>query len=294
MCKIACLLWISFNFCFVAWAGPAKWTSGSDIIGATPQEAAQADASVRGSSLDFNGSCNAITALYYSCGFNWNANSANTLNPDAHPGQYAGQLQYVAFCSNQINVYIYNGVAWCDDANIQISLTSPTESKPSDTVGANDITLSANVASGTTPKSGVTVSFTADVTPNSGGHDHHSVARPKGTLSIAQGTTDANGQIQFTFKASEVAGIHTIKATCTTCSNSPATKEVQVKVPGLLPISPNPPLAVDGTYAYALTSVDKTHQGNGRYHANQYPESVTSSSSNRCQPEYLSYLRNIS
>jgi hypothetical protein len=41
-------------------------------------------------------------------------------------------------------------------------------------------------------------------------------------------------------------------------------------VPDLLPISPNPPQNTDGSYVYALTSVDKTHQGNGRYHHNQY------------------------
>jgi hypothetical protein len=40
----------------------------------------------------------------------------------------------------------------------------------------------------------------------------------------------------LTFTAPEVAGIHTIKATCTTCSNSPATKEIQVKVPDLVNI----------------------------------------------------------
>lgn len=41
-------------------------------------------------------------------------------------------------------------------------------------------------------------------------------------------------------------------------------------MPDLLPISPNAPQNADGTFVYALTSVDKTHQGNGRYHHNQY------------------------
>lgn len=57
---------------------------------------------------------------------------------------------------------------------------------------------------------------------------------------------------------------------CAVCSNSPVSKEIQVRVPDLLPISPNPPQNADGTFVYALTSVDKTHQGNGRYHHNQY------------------------
>lgn len=67
-----------------------------------------------------------------------------------------------------------------------------------------------------------------------------------------------------------MAGIHTVKATCATCSNSPAAKEIQVKVPDLLPISPNPPQNADGSYVYALTSVDKIHAGEGLYHKNQY------------------------
>ena len=114
------------------------------------------------------------------------------------------------------------------------------------------------------------VSFSVEVTPNSGGHEHHDANRPKGSLSGTQGITDANGEVRLTFTAPEVAGIHTIKANCSNCSNSPATKEIQVKVPELLPISPNPPQNADGSYVYALTSVDKIHAGNGRYHKNQY------------------------
>lgn len=41
-------------------------------------------------------------------------------------------------------------------------------------------------------------------------------------------------------------------------------------MPDLLPISPNGPQNPDRTFVYALTSVDITHQGNGRYHHNQY------------------------
>ena len=114
------------------------------------------------------------------------------------------------------------------------------------------------------------MSFSVDVMSNSGGHDHHNAQRHKGTLSLNSGITDANGELKIKFSASEIAGIHTIKATCATCSNSPVTKEIQVKVPDLLPISPNGPQNADSTFVYALTSVDQTHQGNGRYHHNQY------------------------
>ena len=114
------------------------------------------------------------------------------------------------------------------------------------------------------------LSFSVDVTANSGGHEHHSDARPKGTLSGVQGTTDANGEVKVTFKAPEFAGIHTVKAACSTCANGSAIKELNVKVPDLLPVSPSPPQNADGSFIYALTSVDKIHEGSGRYHKNQY------------------------
>jgi hypothetical protein len=84
------------------------------------------------------------------------------------------------------------------------------------------------------------------------------------------GNTDANGEVRFNLKAPDVAGIHTVSAICNTCTNKAASKDMQVKVPDLLAISPNPPQNMDGTFTYALTSVDKTHAGNGRYHHNQY------------------------
>ncbi|UUZ63118.1 hypothetical protein LP417_25965 [Polaromonas sp. P1-6] len=114
------------------------------------------------------------------------------------------------------------------------------------------------------------VSFSVEVTPNSGGHEHHDANRPKGSLSGTQGVTDANGEVRLTFTAPEMAGIHTVKANCSNCTNSPATKEIKVKVPDLVPISPDPPKAADGSFLYALTSVDKIHQGTARYHVGQY------------------------
>lgn len=153
---------------------------------------------------------------------------------------------------------------------LEITVTSPTETRPAGTGGSSDLKLTAKVTQGNNAKPGVAVSFSASVLPNSGGHEHDDPYRPKGIVDPVNGTTDSNGEIMVKFKAPEVAGIHTIKATCATCSNSPATKEIQVKVPDLLPISPNAPQNTDGTFVYALTSVDKTHQGNGRYHLNQY------------------------
>ena len=128
----------------------------------------------------------------------------------------------------------------------------------------------ARVTTNGQPKVGLPISFAVEVTPNSGGHEHHDINRPKGKLSAVQGTTDANGEVKLTFTAPEVAGIHTVKATCATCSNTSASREIQVKVPDLVPISPSPPVNADGSYAYALTSVDGIHAGAGRYHKNQY------------------------
>ena len=107
---------------------------------------------------------------------------------------------------------------------------------PMGTGGNSTTELIAKVVQATTPKAGVAVQFTAEVTDKSGGHDHSDASRPKGKLSIAQGTTDANGEVKVIFTAPQIAGIHTIKATCVNCTNSPASAEIKVKVPELLNI----------------------------------------------------------
>ncbi len=93
--------------------------------------------------------------------------------------------------------------------------------------------LVAKVVEGTTPKAGVAVQFTTDLTANSGGHDHDA-DRPKGAVTPASGVTDANGEVRFRFNATEVSGIHGVTATCNTCSNKTAAEKVTVKVPNLV------------------------------------------------------------
>lgn len=115
-------------------------------------------------------------------------------------------------------------------------ISGQSETRPKGTAGATAVALTAKVSSGTTPKVGVPISFSVEVTPNSGGHDHHDINRPKAKLSAVQGTTDANGEVRLTFTAPEAAGIHTVRATCASCSNSPAVKEIKVKVPDLIQI----------------------------------------------------------
>lgn len=154
--------------------------------------------------------------------------------------------------------------------DLRIALTGGEEVRPLGTGGMASVTLIARVTDATTPKAGVLVDFSVGVTGNSGGHEHDDPSRPRGSLSVVGGATDANGEIKVTFSAPEVAGVHTVKAACGRCTNNAVTKEVKVKVPDLLPVSPNAPQNADSTFVYALTSVDKTHQGNGRYHHNQY------------------------
>ena len=118
----------------------------------------------------------------------------------------------------------------------------------------------AKVTENGSPKTGVAVTFKVDVVPMTGGHGHHDANRPKGSVP-ASGVTDANGEIKLTFKASEVAGSHNITATCDSCSNKTVDKKVDVRVPDLAPISPNPSQNADGSYQYAFTAVDPGHVG---------------------------------
>lgn len=137
--------------------------------------------------------------------------------------------------------------------------------------GKSTLELIAKVMEGSTPKAGVAVTFKVDVVPMTGGHGHHDANRPKGSVP-ASGVTDANGEIKLTFRASEVAGSHNITATCDSCSNKTADKKVDVRVPDLAPIAPNPPKNADGSYQYTFTAVDPGHVGSsgGRQRGEYY------------------------
>lgn len=193
----------------------------------------------------------------------------NTFFPDKNP-HYNGHYELVtSFTTQKLTCYCLN-----NDCNVRPTLSllsvSSLDPLPKGISGKDSSDFVAKINDGTRPKAGVAIQFTVVVTAGSGGHDHHDPSRPHGTLSALQGTSDANGEVKITFTAPQVAGIHTIKATCSTCSNSSVSQEIKVKVPDLVPISPNSPINADGTYAYALTSVDTIHAGEGRYHKNQY------------------------
>ena len=150
-----------------------------------------------------------------------------------------------------------------DTPTSALALTGPAETRPTGTGGTSEIALTAKVTEGTAAKAGVLLSFAVSVTANSGGHDHDSASRPKGALTkdkvaLVQATSDANGEVKFSFKAPEVAGTHTIKVTCATCSNSPVVKEVQVKVPGLVEM----PVDTKSPPSYTLVGQTGSHASN--------------------------------
>jgi hypothetical protein len=115
-----------------------------------------------------------------------------------------------------------------------LSLFGAEQVWPEGTVASTTV-LIAKVAQAGIPQSGVPLRFTVDVKPNSGGHEHaHDATREKGTLTPSEGVTNVNGELAIKFQAPKAAGIHTIKATCPSCSNKEVSKEIQVKVPGLI------------------------------------------------------------
>lgn len=130
-----------------------------------------------------------------------------------------------------VRIYLFNVLN--NTKPLQLAVTGLAETRPAGTGGSSTVTLVAKVTSGSTPKPGVGLGFSVEVTSNSGGHDHDS-SRPKGALSATQGVTDANGEFKLSFQAPEVSGTHTIKANCATCSKPVVSKEIQVKVPNLV------------------------------------------------------------
>ena len=157
-----------------------------------------------------------------------------------------------------------DAVDLCTTASITLTLTplpqTPPDPRPAGTGGKSTLELKATVTENGSPKKDVAVTFKVDVVPMTGGHGHHDANRPKGEVTPS-GKTDVNGEIKLMFQASEVAGSHTITATCNDCSNKTVNKNVDVRVPNLQPLSPNPQQNSDGKYLYALTAKDPTHVG---------------------------------
>lgn len=109
--------------------------------------------------------------------------------------------------------------------------------------GAPVTTLRARVTCAGQPAGGKQITLTADVTAYSGGHQHDQGRRPQhtGTVSFnGSDTTDANGEVAFTFTAPAPAGDHTITARCTDGNCGTATGSVWVGIQGLIPIGVGP------------------------------------------------------
>ena len=159
-------------------------------------------------------------------------------------------------------------VAGCKttEKKLFVTLTSapnqtPPDPRPVNTGGRSTLELIAKVTENGNPKAGVAVTFEVEVVAKSGGHGHHDASRPKGKVIASENKTDAKGEIKLTFNASDVAGSHTITATCDSCSNKFVENKVDVKVPDLAPISPNASKNADGSSQYAFTAKDPTHIG---------------------------------
>lgn len=105
--------------------------------------------------------------------------------------------------------------------------------------------LIAKVTENGSPKQGVAMTFKVEVKEGSGEHgvtggavhDHKGRQKDHSGTVPASGKTGADGTFNLTFKAPILAGTHTITATCDTCSNKTATKDVRVLVPDLVALS---------------------------------------------------------
>ena len=138
----------------------------------------------------------------------------------------------------------------CPIAAAAITLTpapnqSPPDPRPKGTEGKDPKSheLIAKVMEGSTPKAGVAVTFKVDVKEGSGEHsvtsngDHVHANRPKGKITPLTEKTNTSGEIRIKFESADPAGTHIVTATCETCSNKSATKDVKVLVPDLVELT---------------------------------------------------------
>ena len=161
--------------------------------------------------------------------------------------------------------------AGCGDNALQLSLTpapnqTPPNPRPKGTEGKDPKSstheLIAKVTENGNPKAGVAVSFGVEVEANSGGHDHHDASRPKGEVKANSLTTDAKGEIKVTFQASQIAGKHVVAAVCSSCTNTSVTKNVDVKVPDLIPMQADSSVPPRYELAGNTSPVGVKHKGN--------------------------------
>ncbi len=126
-----------------------------------------------------------------------------------------------------------------------LTLTSDRISNTIEPGQSYELTATVTDQDNNPPSEQVMVSVKVEVEENSGGHDHD-VARPKGEVSPANGSS----KFQIKFTSTQVSGIHTITATCDQCVNKTAVAKVKVMVDGLWPIP--------GSVYYSLTEDGST------------------------------------
>ena len=161
-------------------------------------------------------------------------------------------------CNCPPNTSFDRSNGFCEEGSV-VEITGIDTIKPTLSGTPNQATYTARVLASNSPQVSVSVSFTVDVTANSGGHDHHDANRPKGKISITQGTTDSNGEVKLIFTAPELAGIHTIKASCQNCTNSPASKDIQAKVPDLVELLADTKVPLSYTLVGQTTNHTSNH-----------------------------------
>lgn len=127
----------------------------------------------------------------------------------------------------------------CVTEEYEIKLTGDTQTEPSKSLGF--VATVINTITKQAPTTPVTIKVSLSVEDTSGGHDHGTNTRPKGSLNsikcasddtCLESLADGNGALSFNFKPTDASGIHTITASCDKCSNEDA-KTVNVQVEGL-------------------------------------------------------------
>ena len=148
---------------------------------------------------------------------------------------------------------------------------TPLDPRPAGTGGTSTLVLKAAVTENGSPKKDVVVTFKVEVKAGSGEHgvtggavhDHRGRAeKHSGTVTPISEKTNASGEVQIKFQAPILAGTHTITATCETCSNKTATKDVKVLVPDLVTLPADPRVPKNYILIGGDTPLGKNHPDN--------------------------------
>ena len=184
-----------------------------------------------------------------------------------------------AVCVCQIAGEVLSNIDFtCAPPGGQLSLTSvpqtPPDPRPKGTEGkepkSSTHELIATVTENGSPKAGVAVTFKVEVKEGSGEHgvtggavhDHRFRVKDHSGKVPPSGMTKANGEVSIKFEAPILAGTHTITATCETCSNKTATKDVKVLVPDLVDLPSDTKKPKTFELVGADSSTGKNHPDN--------------------------------